>query len=93
MRMFRLVIEGAAFCGLLVFWMGMAWHYWGMLEIYAANNYHITHTELYIAVESWLLLSLIVITLLLLKLLGMGRDYVYVEDTGKRGEGKIAKCG
>ena len=67
---------GAAFAVACMLWAYLAYHYWSMLEIYAANNYHITHTALYIAVESWLLLSFIVITLLMLKVVDMVREKV-----------------
>lgn len=59
---------------LLMFWSSVAYHYGEVLSVYAANNYHITYTALYIAVECWLLLSFIMITLLLLKLV-KGRQH------------------
>ena len=71
MKWFWRLTEAIVFTALLWFWTCMACHYGGILADYAAKEYHIIYPTLYIAVESWLLLSLLVVTLLLVKLIGM----------------------
>lgn len=51
-------------------WFYLVIHYFEILSIYAANAFHVNHTALYIAVESWWLLSLVVFTLLVVKMVG-----------------------
>jgi len=51
---------------LLVLWLMLALHYYALLVDYASHNYHIKYQALYIAVESWFLLCLVMITAVLL---------------------------
>lgn len=66
-RRWEVVIACAGFS---CFWFYLAIHYFQVLSIYAANNFHVSHTALYIAVESWWLLSSLIFTLLVVKLVG-----------------------
>jgi len=51
---------------LIVLWLSHAFHYYFLLRDYASHGYHVKYPMLYIAIESWLLLCLVMITVVLL---------------------------
>ena len=52
----------AAIVALIALWLGLAFHYYFLLRDYASHGYHIEYPMLYIAIESWFLLCLVMVT-------------------------------
>jgi len=51
---------------LMALWLGHAFHYYFLIKDYASHGYHVKYPMLYVAVESWFLLCLVMITIVLL---------------------------
>lgn len=69
MRQERLPIV-VAYAAFSLIWIWQMVHYYEALVNYGAFNVHVNTPALYIAVESWFLLSLVVSMLLIIKLVG-----------------------
>lgn len=48
-------------------WLLLTLHYWEVVSTYADMNWHVSHPAIYIAAETWLLISLIIPTFLTVK--------------------------
>ena len=47
----------------MYYWIKNFYHFGEMMIIYAEYNFHILHTNLYVAVENWLITSEILMTI------------------------------
>jgi len=45
-----------------LYWVERLYHYYLVLQDYAQRGMHLTHTDLYVAVENWLLLCAVMFT-------------------------------
>jgi len=45
-----------------LYWVERLYHYYIVLQDYAQRGMHLTHTDLYVAVENWLLLCAVMFT-------------------------------
>lgn len=62
--------QRAWLAGPLVLWFSMFAHFWQLNCIYATEGHYITHPLIYVAIESWMLLSGLVVTVLIYYILG-----------------------
>lgn len=58
----------------IIVFAGYAWHYQSLLEEYAEINLHVKNTLLYVSVETWLLVCIIMLAILSIRM---------VEEAGK----------
>jgi len=62
--------QRAWLAGPLVLWLAMFAHFWQLNCIYAAEDYHTAYPLLYVAIESWMLLCGVIVTILTYMILG-----------------------